>query len=383
MKLSRRQLLFGGLISGVTATSIHEIVRLRKVQNQQRILTELALESPEYYRRSLQTALMGDQKTIKQVEQIQASIKLTLPSLPYDRAMSKRLIQCSRIGTEQYLYGKFERKYDGAIAKLPGYSPALKGYTQLVSIRGPEEAEVREKIEIQEPNFFLKLDDPIRTNLDKVEAVLRETAGQVVTIQWLAPVYWGFVLTAPQGHIIAFRGTQRTAEWLENIRAQQIEATNQSRFSCIGKVHAGFANVYSAIADATIAAAKQLDPTRPCYICGHSLGAAIATLAAMDLAIRVPKLKQQLRLYTYASPRVGDPAFAVAHSRLVPNSYRIANAADAFPLAPPTSFEQLTYAHVGQSWSFLSQQGDIVLNHFINTYRAAIDQERETASVSQ
>ncbi|MGL5080308.1 MAG: lipase family protein [Microcoleaceae cyanobacterium] len=143
-------------------------------------------------------------------------------------------------------------------------------------------------------------------------------------------------------------------------------------------MHEGFANLYSKIAELVIEAAKRLSPSVPCYISGHSLGAALATLAAMDIAIRVPGLKNQVQLYTYASPRVGDPAFVAAHSRLVPNSYRVANLGDAFPLLPLPTIRQLAYTHLGQEWAFLTQTQDFGPNHFVSTYQKAIEQELET-----
>lgn len=46
MKLTRRQLLLGGLTVGVAATGIHEAIRLRRAYAQQVTLTDLALQSP-------------------------------------------------------------------------------------------------------------------------------------------------------------------------------------------------------------------------------------------------------------------------------------------------------------------------------------------------
>ncbi|MEB3355141.1 MAG: hypothetical protein VKK04_00235 [Synechococcales bacterium] len=142
-------------------------------------------------------------------------------------------------------------------------------------------------------------------------------------------------------------------------------------FDFSGNLHEGFATIYSNLSAATLAAAQQLDPSVPCYITGHSLGASVAALAALDLAQKLPQLKEQIRLYTYGAPRMGDRAFATAHSQLVPNSYRIANLSDAFTLLPPTSLNQTIYVHMGQPWVFSSQQGDIGTNHFISTYRRA------------
>lgn len=129
---------------------------------------------------------------------------------------------------------------------------------------------------------------------------MKNIGGQVVTLKWLNPVYWGFVLQSPENSIIAFRGTQRTNEWVDNVLAQQVAHTDLSSFQFAGKVHRGFSIIYSTIAQRVFEAAQKLDKSRPIYITGHSLGASLAILAAMDLSIRIPELKDQLRLYSYA-----------------------------------------------------------------------------------
>ena len=67
-------------------------------------------------------------------------------------------------------------------------------------------------------------------------------------------------------------------------------------------------------------------------ICGHSLGGAIATLLALDVAAnaKVPNPT----VYTYASPRTGDPSFVSKYNKVVTNSYRIANRIDLVPKLP-------------------------------------------------
>ena len=95
--------------------------------------------------------------------------------------------------------------------------------------------------------------------------------------------------------------------------------------------------------------------------------------------MNIPSLRKQIQLYTYASPRVGDLTFATLHAKQVPNSYRVVNLADSIPLMPPTQAVG-TYLHVGQEWSFLSQKGDFMPNHVVDTYRTAIEREVETNS---
>lgn len=375
-KLKRRQFLLGGLIAGVTATTLHEIARVRALRQQQAIATDLVLSSPDYLEDFLQAALTGDAVSAEQTEAIQASVTLTPPRSPYQREVSKLLIQCCRLGTEQYLYGKFKPDYDGAIANLPSYVPVLKSYQQLTSIKGPEDTEVRQKVEIPQTVSF-PLNQEFQDNIGFIKDEIRRIAGKVITIEWSIPVYWGFVLSSPQANVIAFRGTQQQIEWIQNFQAKQIAYTDDIPFKFPGKIHEGFVKIYSQLSAPTIAVARQLNPSVPCYITGHSLGASIAAIAALDIAQQVPHLKEQLHLYTYAGPRVGDRTFATTHSQLVPNSYRITNLTDAFPLLPPTSLNQSVYVHMGQRWSFAIQRGDLVTNHFISTYRKAIDQEEE------
>lgn len=375
-KLNRRQFLLGGLVAGVTATALHEIVQIREIRRQRAIATDFALNSPEYLEKSLQTALTGDSQMLEEAEAIQASVQLTPPQSPYQREISKLLIQCCRLGTEQYLYGKFQPDYDGSIATLPSYISSLQLYQQVTSIQGPDDAQVKQAIEIP-PMPSLSGNDEFQENINFLTEEIRAIAGQVITVEWQIPVYWGFVLSSPEASIIVFRGTQQPVEWLQNFQARQITHSAQIPFDFPGKLHQGFVKIYSNLADPVRAAARRLDPSVPCYIAGHSLGAAVAAIAALDIAQTVPQLQDQVRLYTYAAPRIGDRTFADGHSQWVPNSYRIANQSDAFTLLPPTSLNQTVYVHMGEPWVFSSQRGDVGTNHFISTYWRAIEQEEE------
>jgi predicted lipase len=379
IRLTRRQLLLKILLAGTSATAVHEFLRLRTLGEQQSILRELFLRSPDYIDKSLTSALNADGKMTAKVEEIQDSLNLNPPTVPYNRSISKQLIQCSRVSTEQYIFGKYKPGYDGSIQTLPNYAERLKSYTQVTSILGPELAEISEDIEVPNSiNTVIPFNDPLEEKLDVVERIIKRTAGQAISIRWKIPVYWGFVLSSDRANLIVFRGTQQTNEWIQNLMVSQTESTNdQYPFKFMGNIHEGFANLYSSIAESVIAAVRELNPKVPLYFSGHSLGGALATLASMDVAIRLPQLKNQIRLYTYASPRVGDPIFAEAHSQLIPNSYRIVNLGDSFTLLPLTNTKKLVYVHLGQQWSFLTQNEDFGLNHFVSTYQQAIEREIE------
>jgi hypothetical protein len=75
-------------------------------------------------------------------------------------------------------------------------------------------------------------------------------------------------------------------------------------------------------------------------ICGHSLGAALATLLAFDVGANT-RFKNPT-VYTYAGPRTGDQQFANAYNRCVPNTFRIANRMDLVPNLPvPPLYEHV------------------------------------------
>jgi len=82
-------------------------------------------------------------------------------------------------------------------------------------------------------------------------------------------------------------------------------------------------------------------------VTGHSLGGALATLCAYELATRrTPvRARQDISLYTYGAPRVGNKAFATRYNAAVPDSWRITNTQDIIPSVP----RLLGYAHVAHS----------------------------------
>jgi pimeloyl-ACP methyl ester carboxylesterase len=81
-------------------------------------------------------------------------------------------------------------------------------------------------------------------------------------------------------------------------------------------------------------------PVSSVTICGHSLGGALATLLALDVAANT--VYTGPAVYTYGSPRTGDSLFAGTYDQVVKNSYRVANRLDIVPALPPP----VDYEHV-------------------------------------
>ena len=142
--------------------------------------------------------------------------------------------------------------------------------------------------------------------------------------------------------VVAFRGTLRKD--IENILTDLdfIKKRNVSwlEYESIG-VASGFLDAYESVQqEARSAVAKAASMCPSCdtlLVTGHSLGGALATLCAIDIA-SLHLVKLDLQVYTLGSPRVGDTLFAYLYNYLVPKTYRIVNQDDLVPHLPAQDF---------------------------------------------
>jgi triacylglycerol lipase len=99
------------------------------------------------------------------------------------------------------------------------------------------------------------------------------------------------------------------------------------------RVHEGFEEALESVWSSVSRYLGQLEC--PMFYAGHSLGAALATLAA--------RRRPPHAVYTFGSPRVGNQAFASALGAAA--VYRVVNGADVVTTLPP---ESLGYRHTGE-----------------------------------
>ncbi|MBE9113134.1 lipase [Nodosilinea sp. LEGE 07298] len=381
-KFKRRQLLLGGVAAGTAATLGTEYVRRDRAAARQAAIDAFAAEfyDPEDI---IQAAVTGDTRMVEEFQAIQASAAFPPPPTPYNRIISKRLILLSRLATQQYITGRNDPRYDGNLQQLLDYTPELDKYRLVANFRG-QERQVNDNIEVQVPQALIDdptlMDDPtaMEETLVNTEDAIRTGVTAAVRVGRRIEVFYGFLLESDDDSILVFRGTQRTAEWVGNIYAVQQPYLDPNTGETLGNIHTGFRRIADSIINPLVVeAVRQIDPSKPCYVSGHSLGAALATVLALDIALAVPDLRPSLQVYVYASPRVGNPEFVRSYARLLPNSFRISNLADPIPTMPPTQL-RAQFVHIGEEWSFLSQGGDILPNHIVDTYRRAINAEAES-----
>lgn len=132
-----------------------------------------------------------------------------------------------------------------------------------------------------------------------------------------------------QGHyLLAIRGTAAKREVLTDLHFGLNSSSNHK------KVHAGFNRVFSSQQD-QLAAFFDKAPPGPVHCVGHSLGGALANLAANWLKTRyaVP-----VALYTFGAPRVGLSDFASASESRIESIHRCTHHADPVPMVPVWPF---------------------------------------------
>jgi len=234
--------------------------------------------------------------------------------------------------------------------------------------------------------------------------------------------FYGFVAQSvlhPDQYIVAIRGTSNWVEWWDDINA--LGKTAFKIPNC-GMVAAGFARIYDTLeliespaappavaataAPLALAAAPAPRSLAPAgsfaqqvaalirgrlpqggargaegaspfpqaasvEITGHSLGAALATLYAMENA-KTSQIANP-RLCTFASPLVGDATFASVFDALGLTSWRVDNAVDLVTKVPP---EALGFVHVdavepvNSAWKVVPNPG---CWHSLATYLSLID----------
>ena len=165
---------------------------------------------------------------------------------------------------------------------------------------------------------------------------------------------------------LSFRGSSDLSDWLADF---DFIPTGYQPLPGFGQVHAGFQDVYQCVRDSVVAALPVA--TEGCeriLVAGHSLGAAVAVVAAPDIARGMPPNAIEPRLTTFGGPRVGLADFAAAFDAAIDCCYRVVNFLDIVPLVPPPP-----YVHVGAEIAVDSGgKIDAGWRHSLAAYRAGL-----------
>jgi hypothetical protein len=141
---------------------------------------------------------------------------------------------------------------------------------------------------------------------------------------------WAFLAEGPDIIALAFRGTASIRNWETDFQVRMLWPPNTDNSL---RVHEGFYRAFSLLSDGEKGIRAKLQEVEtatsgriPIYLTGHSLGGALAQIAAA-----VYGSDQIAACYTFGSPRVGNAYFDLW---VKPPSYRVMNYADIVPQIP-------------------------------------------------
>jgi hypothetical protein len=227
--------------------------------------------------------------------------------------------------------------------------------------------------------------------------------------------FYGFIAqrtSKANEFVLAIRGTGNNIEWLDDI-------TSMVRVPMVGfgEVAYGFNRIYQTLrvvkppaaqtlgaelharsAQATGTFAEQVAATvreraaatartsdmkaeapgaaMSIEVTGHSLGAALSTLYVAENATVGHAIIPLI--CTFASPRVGDAAFAAKFDQLTISSWRIVNELDLVPKLPFLGFQHVEAEHAYNSGG--SVNWSLVCWHSLSTYLHLIDPKQPLAT---
>ena len=198
--------------------------------------------------------------------------------------------------------------------------------------------------------------EPFDTDEDR-EALEKELEAGRFSLVWTVNVVQGksvdtqAILVNQPGEMsaLAFRGTEFKGDRgekgfsLSDLRSDldAVFVKPEGAADDDGNLSRGFLRAFEAAWDDIEKGIKKLQAeglTEPLYITGHSLGAALATIAARELEGRLKKVYSELTVaacYTFCSPRVGDGKWVKGIKVPV---YRVVNGCDGVPLIPFSDF---------------------------------------------
>ncbi|NMF84455.1 lipase family protein [Nodosilinea sp. P-1105] len=145
---------------------------------------------------------------------------------------------------------------------------------------------------------------------------------------------------------VVFRGSDKSIDWVNNFQfRQQIYPYKDGNPTV--RFHQGFMMAYFAVRQVLLEVMDKFDGQRV-IVTGHSLGGALATIAALDLQYNLGQKRHLgFEVYSFGAPRVGNQAMVDSYNRRIPLSYRFVNGWDIVTRIPR---EWQGFAHVDAAY---------------------------------
>lgn len=186
---------------------------------------------------------------------------------------------------------------------------------------------------------------------DKETFPTRKYLGASAGFEYKATIYDsksdtnGFIGILHDKIFVVYRGTSSKLDWMDDGEVWQDNANYSDCPDC--KVHHGFNkcldNTIKFVLD-TVHKLRQEHPSYQILVGGHSLGGALANLAAIEI---VQSGLTNVQHYSFGSPRVGNPTWAKYSNNLLTQAQRITHYKDPVPHTPPTYIPLIgDYEHI-------------------------------------
>ena len=169
---------------------------------------------------------------------------------------------------------------------------------------------------------------------------------------------------------VIIRGTVTHYERSEDMDARQKRVIIQSDPTQEVEIHEGFLEIYETYVQKKLLNTVEKLKPKQIIVAGHSLGAAIGTIAAIELQ----SISKDIVLYTVGSPRVGSPGLSEAYEKLEIPYFRVVNNADIIPDSiPPVYLGEdsdniVKYKHCGTPVTYYQNWLSYYNNHSLSNY---------------
>lgn len=170
---------------------------------------------------------------------------------------------------------------------------------------------------------------------------------------------------------IAFRGTDTPQNWVSDFAFCKKSIPYDNSSSKI-RVHAGFLDAYKS-AGVREKILKSITPDiHYVRVTGHSMGAALSVLCAVDIQYNYPG--RDIETILFGCPRVGNPAFQRSYNKRVHKTIRIENGNDIVTKVP---LAVMGFRHVGAKLHIGSPRMPAVVSakdHYPHQYYSSLYQ---------
>ena len=172
-------------------------------------------------------------------------------------------------------------------------------------------------------------------------------------------------------YYLSFAGTNEIKDILVDIDFWQKTIPYDNTQTKI-RVHKGFYKSYLSVRIRILSYLIE-NKVKSLYVTGHSYGAALALLAAVDIQYNLPNIKIEY-VTTFGCPRIGNQAFVNSFNKRVPNTYRIENGNDLVARIPPAF---MGYRHAGQMFHIGKKKRFYLFSlsdHFAKNYKLKLEE---------